>query len=91
MNIQGQRALQNDPTVEVVTSVTFVEFDSKIDSVLNQNSTYFKTELYDGDVITYPSISADIDYTKPLSEQTDLLPGGIMLILFGVNKNNVVV
>lgn len=90
-NIQGHRALQNDPTVDVVTSVTFVEFDSRIDKVLNQNSTYFKTELYDGDVITYPSISADIDYTKPLSEQTELLPGGIMLILFGVNKDNVVV
>ena len=87
-----QRIMQTkDPVPTKITSVTFVEFDNKIADIINQNSTYFDTELYDGDKITYPSIASKIDNTIPLSEQTDLLPGGIMLILFGVNKDNVIV
>jgi len=87
-----QRIMQTkDPVPTKITSVTFVEFDNKIADIINQNSTYFDTELYDGDKITYPSIASKIDNTIPLSEQTDLLPGGIMLILFGINKDNVIV
>jgi len=89
---QHERIMQTkDPVPTKITSVTFVEFDNKIADIINQNSTYFDTELYDGDKITYPSIASKIDNTIPLSEQTDLLPGGIMLILFGINKDNVIV
>ncbi|KAL7527454.1 hypothetical protein ACHAWF_002185, partial [Thalassiosira exigua] len=86
------RSRQYDTTPVVVTSVTFLEADRSPDlNIINQNSTYFNVTLEDGALLTYPSVSAGLDPDVPLEEQTDLLPGGVMLILFGVNAEDTVV
>lgn len=90
--IQRQRLAQGfDTTPTIITSVTFLEFDSDIEEIINQDSTYFETVLGDGNIISYPSISSQMDTTQPLSNQLELLPGAVMLVLFGVNKDNTVV
>ena len=80
-----------DTQVTSVTSVTFLEFDADFNDIINQNSEYFETSLSNGDDITYPSISAQLDVDKSLDEQSDLIPGGVMVVLFGPNREGVVV
>lgn len=92
--VQRQRERQLrvlDTTPLVITSVTFVEFDTKIEEIIQQDSTYFETEKYDGDTISFTSLTSTLDTDKPLSEQLDLLPGGVMLLMFGINADNVLV
>jgi len=85
-DVHATRQLQLDTTPIIITSVTFLELDTTPQlNVINQDSTYFETSLSDGEVITYPSISAQLDVNKSLDEQLDLVPGGVQLILFGTN------
>jgi len=63
-----------DTQVTSVTSVTFLEFDADFNDIINQNSEYFETSLSNGEEITYPSISAQLDVDKSLDEQSDLVP-----------------
>ena len=72
---QQERHIQAlDTQVTSVTSVTFLEFDADFNDIINQNSEYFETSLSNGEEITYPSISAQLDVDKPLDEQSDLVP-----------------
>ena len=81
------RQLQTlDTTPTIITSVTFLEADTTPQlNIINQDSTYFETSLSDGDVITYPSISAQLDVNMPIGDQLDRVPGGVILVLFGEN------
>ena len=89
---QEERHIQElDTQVTTVTSVTFLEFDSEMNHILNQNSTYFETSLSNGESISYPSISSTLDLDLPLVDQAELVPGGVMLVLFGLNRENIMV
>ena len=89
---QGERHVQElDTQVTTVTSVTFLEFDSEMNHILNQNSTYFETSFSNGASISYPSISSTLDLDLPLEDQAELVPGGVMLVLFGLNRENIMV
>ena len=86
----ARQGLDTVPTV--VTSVTFLEADTTPGlSIINQDSTYFETDVADGQVLTYESVSAKLDPDVPLADQADLVPGGVMLVLFGVNAEGTVV
>ena len=80
-----------DTTPTTITSVTFLEADTtcapREPNIINQNSTYFKTVSDDGDVLVYTSISSNLDPAIPLVlvDQMDIVPSGVMLVLFGVN------
>ena len=81
-----------DPKPVTITSASFIEFDTSSDlNIINQDSTYFGTTLANGAVISYPSISNQLDLETPVEEQLDLLPGGVMVVLFGLNAQNVMV
>ena len=81
-----------DTTPTVVTSVTFLEADTTPGlSIINQDSTYFDSTITDGQVLTYESVSANLDPDVPLEDQMDSVPGGVMLVLFGVNAEGQVV
>lgn len=86
-----RRAQDFDVAPTVLTSVTFLEFDFSVQRIINQNSSYFETTLSDGDVLTFASVSASLDAARPLAKQRDSVPGGIMLVLFGVNAADQIV
>jgi len=88
-----ERTLQGlDTTPTIVTSVTFIEADATPTlNIINQDSTYFSTSSSDDAVLSYTSISAGLDVEKPLANQENLVPGGVMMVLFGVNSASEVV
>ena len=87
------RQLQSlDTTPTVITSVTFLEADTSPSfNIINQDSTYFETDLFDGDILEYTSISSALDPSMPIGDQLDKVPGGVFLVLFGTNAAGVVV
>jgi hypothetical protein len=90
----GGRTLQGglDTTPTIVTSVTFLEADSTPQlNIINQDSTYFNTSSSDGDVLSYTSISSSLDVTQSLTDQENLVPGGVMMVLFGINSASEVI
>ena len=89
-DLQGRQDLDTTPTV--VTSTIFLESDTSAElNIINQDSTYFDTTLEDGAELQFTSISSKFDEDKPLSEQMDLVPGGVMMVMFGLNAANEVV
>ena len=75
------------PIIEV-TSILFLEVDTTPElNIINQDSTYFTTNLPDGSVVTYTSISNQLDYTLPIEDQMEYVPGGVVIVLFGNNGN----
>ena len=88
----NRRRLQLDTKVSTVTSVTFLEQDTSAElDIINQDSTYFETALSNGDIIDFISISSKLDPNVPLEDQMDMVPGGVLMILFGVNAEGTVV
>jgi len=89
-----QRALQDDPVVEVFNA-QFLEFDTSGDlTIINQDSTYADVSLGDGATLTFPSISSLLDTSVPLADQMSspaLVPGGASLILYGKTAGGEVV
>jgi hypothetical protein len=83
----NQRALNSDiPTV--VTSVDIFEYDTTNElNVINQE-IFSNQSLSDGDIIEFTSISSKLDPNKPLQEQLEYFPGGLILRYTGVNSNN---
>ena len=76
-----QRTIATDTAVEII-SVSFIEFDTSGEFiVLSQDDTYLTTSLGQGDTVTFNSISADLDPSVPASEQTELIPGGVMVTI----------
>jgi hypothetical protein len=76
-----QRTIAADAAVEI-TSVSFIEFDTSGEFiVLSQDDTYLTTSLGQGDTVTFTSISNDLDPDVPASEQTELIPGGVMVTI----------
>ena len=89
-NLQTRQDLDTTPTI--VTSTIFLESDTTPElNIINQDSTYFDTTLEDGAELQFTSISSNFDEEKPLSEQMDLVPGGVMMVMFGLNAANEVV
>ncbi len=65
-----------------VVSVSFVEFDTSGDFiVINQDDSHSNHTFSSGESVTYTSISSNLDPTLPLSQQLDLLPGGLQLVV----------
>ena len=70
-----QRQLQTDSldtTPTTITSVTFLETDTTPElNIVNQDSTYFEiADSTNGQIITYESISAQLNPSKPLSKSS---------------------
>jgi len=84
-----------DTTPATKTSISFFEADTTASfNILYEEVTYFDMEggeLTDGDVLNYTSISSKLDSARPINDQMELVPGGVMLLFFGINDNNVVV
>ena len=77
--LQAIRQLQTD--IEII-SVQFIEFDTSGELiVINQDDTYSSVSLTNGATVTYKSISSDLDATLPVSDQPDLVPGGMQLVV----------
>ena len=71
---------------------TFLETDTTPAlNIINQDSTYFEIAGTDGQLLEYESVSARLDPTVPLSDQVNDVPGGVILVLFGVNAANEVI
>jgi len=69
--------------IEII-SIQFLEFDTSGRLiVLNQDDTYADTSLNNGDIVTFKSISRDLDPTLPIEDQLDVLPGGVQVTLRG--------
>lgn len=87
-------AAMRAPTAPIteVTSILFLEVDTTPElNIINQDSTYFTTNLPDESVVTYTSISKQLDYTLPLEEQMEYVPGGVVVVLFGNDEEGNVV
>ena len=80
-------------TPTTLTSMLFLEMDtSPTFSILNQDSQYLNTNLPDGSIMTFDSISKNLNGSMTLEDQLEYLPGGVMLLLFGLDElNNVIV
>ena len=77
--LQAIRQLQTD--IEII-SVQFIEFDTSGELiVINQDDTYSSVSLANGATVTYKSISSDLDATLPVSDQLDLVSGGMQLVV----------
>jgi hypothetical protein len=78
---EWQTIRQVSATAEII-SVQFIEFDTSGDLiVINQDDTYSSVSLANGATVTYTSISSDLDTTIPVSDQLDLVPGGMQLVV----------
>ncbi len=75
---QGQTV---DLTPTEIFSIVFIEFNPSL-QIINTNGTFAFTELSDGDIFTFPSIS-DLN---PF-----LVPGGVAMLLMGVNEEGTMV
>eukprot|EP00581_Thalassiosira_minuscula_P010365 CAMPEP_0183707746 /NCGR_PEP_ID=MMETSP0737-20130205/4228_1 /TAXON_ID=385413 /ORGANISM="Thalassiosira miniscula, Strain CCMP1093" /LENGTH=365 /DNA_ID=CAMNT_0025935475 /DNA_START=154 /DNA_END=1252 /DNA_ORIENTATION=+ len=86
---EAEAALDTTPTV--VTSVAFLETDTSPKlNVINQDSSFFNTSLTNGDYLFFSSMSSELDIVRPLEDQLDLVPGAVILHLFGVSEHNTV-
>ena len=73
------RQLQSNITI---ISVQLIEFDTSGELiVINQDDTYSNVSLENGATVTFTSISSDMDPTLPVSDQPDLVPGGLQLVV----------
>ncbi|KAL7528619.1 hypothetical protein ACHAXR_002536, partial [Thalassiosira sp. AJA248-18] len=89
-HLQDRQDLDTTPTV--ITSVTFLEQDTTPElNIINQDSTYFSIEASDGDILDFTSITAKLDPSVPLSDQMDMVPGGVLIISFGINADGAIV
>lgn len=69
--------------IEIV-SMQFIEFDATgFLIVLNQDDSYANTSLFDGDTISFDSISQNLTTNVPLEDQMEYLPGGVQLAMTG--------
>lgn len=94
-SMQEFEAISYDLVPTTITSVSFFEADttSSFNSI-NQELTSVNSEggnLTEGDVLNFTSISSKLDPSIPIHEQMDLVPGGVMLVLFGINSIGVTV
>lgn len=72
-----------------MTSISFLEVDTTSEMVIiNQDSSYFTTNLTDGSVVTFTSISNQLDDTLPIQNQMEYVPGGIVLVLYGYDEDD---
>lgn len=78
---ESDQAQQVDLIPTEIFSVVFIEFNPSL-QIINTNGTYAITELSDGDIFTFPSIS-DLN---PF-----LVPGGVAMLLMGVNEEGTMV
>ena len=71
-----------------IIGIQFVEFSSEELTgdliVINQNDEYSNTTLHDGDVVSFDSISNDLNPKVSLEEQLYLVPGGVQIAIRGM-------
>ena len=88
----GSRALTSDELEQVrqlqdtidVISVQFLEFDTTGELiVINQDDTYANVSLASGDIVSFKSISNDLDPSVSIEDQLDYLPGGVQMTVRG--------
>ena len=61
-------------------------------NVINQDDTFFQNAAFaNNDVVSYTSTSVLLDTYLTLDEQTDLVPGGASLLIFGEAADGTVV
>ena len=78
------RNLQGASDVEIF-SVQFLEFDTTGELiVINQDDSYANASLATGDVVTFESISSNLDPCVPIEEQLDFFPGGVQVTMRGL-------
>ena len=80
----------------IITSVIFVEIDTTPElNIINQDSTLFDIDKgadNDDFLLTYESVSSKLDIHLPLDKQSvNHMPGGVILVLFGLNAANEVI
>jgi hypothetical protein len=86
-NNQNQRDLQTNLIPTSVELVEIWEVDSSNElNVINQEE--YNQNFSDGDEFQFTSISSKLDPNKPLSEQLEYFPSGLILVLVGVNSDN---
>ena len=70
-----------------IIGIQFVEFSSEELTgdliVINQNDQYSNTTLHDGDIVSFDSISSELDPNLSLEEQLYLVPGGVQIAMRG--------
>ena len=71
-----------------ISSILFIEFDtSGLLTIINEDDTYLTdANLSNGTLLTYPSISTQLNTEQPLDEQLDKVPGGAGLFIFANNE-----
>ena len=70
-----------------VTSIVFLELNEELDNSINQDGTYFTTDLSDGSVISYTSVSNQLDPSLPLEDQMQYVPTSVTFMMFGTDKD----
>ncbi|KAL3811357.1 hypothetical protein ACHAXA_000773, partial [Cyclostephanos tholiformis] len=80
-------------TVAFISSVLFIEFDtSGTLNLINEDPTYFAdSNITEGMMFTYPSISQSLNTSLGLDEQLQYVPGGGGLFMFASNKEGEVI
>ena len=88
----ARRSLKVADAITTITSVSFSEVDITTQlNIINQDSTYFNTTIDDGQILEFTSVSAQLNASEPLDEQLQFVPSGVMLVMFGINSDNIVV
>lgn len=87
----GEEQEEGEGAPSQLVSAQFLEIDTSMDmNIINQDDQYINVTFPpnpDGGPVTdftlsYTSVSATLDPALPLEDQADLLPGGVILILF---------
>lgn len=85
---EQQDMRQLGESIEII-SVQFLEFDTSGNLiVINQDDSFSNTSLTNGDIISFKSISNDLDPEVAIGDQLDYLPGGVQLTVRGKVTND---
>ena len=87
-NINSNHRALNSVIPTIVTSVDIFEYDTTNELTVINQQVFSNQTLSNGDIIEFTSISSKLDPNKPLQEQLEYFPGGLILRYTGVNSNN---
>ncbi len=78
----------SDQVPTKVTRVEIFEYDTSAGLAVINQEIWNNQDLSDGDTIQFTSISSNLDPNKPLDEQLEFFPSGVILQATGVNSND---
>ncbi len=85
-NESVRRHLQDNDPITNIQRITFLEFDTEGEKMAI-NDDLIGGPYFNGDKFNFDSASSQLNTSLPLADQTDKVPGGASLILYGETQS----